>query len=100
MLATMTSKGQITVPKEVRDRLNLDAGALLDFQIMADNTLQVRAVKPDAKQLRGLLKSPHPNPLTAEQMDEGIARHFRDRAAAPTATRARKTASSSKGRVR
>ncbi len=39
MFATLTSKGQLTLPKEIRDRLNLDAGAILDFQIQADNTI-------------------------------------------------------------
>ncbi len=79
MLATLTSKGQITLPKEIRDRLGLDAGSMLDFQILADNTITARPVKPDARRIRGLLKSPHAMPLTVEQMDEGIARHLRDK---------------------
>lgn len=79
MLATLTSKGQITLPKEIRDRLGLDAGTMLDFQVLSDNTITARAVKPDARRLRGLLKSPHAGPLTIEQMDEGIAKHLRDK---------------------
>ncbi len=75
MFATLTSKGQITLPKEIRDRLDLNAGAVLDFQVLEDNTITARAVKPDARRIRGLLKSPHPSPLSVEQMDEGIARH-------------------------
>jgi AbrB family looped-hinge helix DNA binding protein len=39
MFATLTSKGQLTLPKEIRDRLNLDAAAILDFQIQAENTI-------------------------------------------------------------
>ena len=42
MLATLTSKGQITLPKEIRDRLGLDAGSMLDFQLLADNTITAR----------------------------------------------------------
>jgi AbrB family looped-hinge helix DNA binding protein len=45
MLATLTSKGQLTLPKQIRDRLNLDAGAILDFQIQADNTITARHVQ-------------------------------------------------------
>ena len=79
MFATLTSKGQITLPKEIRDRLGLDVGSMLDFQVLPDNTITARAVKPDARRIRGLLESPHAGPLTIEQMDEGIARHLRDK---------------------
>ena len=79
MFATLTSKGQITLPKEIRDRLGLDAGATLDFQVLPDNTITARAVRPDARRIRGLLKSPHARPLTVEQMDEGVAKHLRDK---------------------
>jgi AbrB family looped-hinge helix DNA binding protein len=79
MFATLTSKGQITLPKEIRDRLGLDAGSILDFQVLADNTISARPVKPDARRIRGLLKSPHPAPLTVEQMDDAVSGHLRDK---------------------
>lgn len=79
MLATLTSKGQITLPKEIRDRLGLGAGAMLDFELLPDNTITARAVNPDARRLRGLFKSPHAGPLTVEQMDEAVARHLLDK---------------------
>lgn len=47
MYATLTSKGQLTLPKEIRDRLGLDAGSILDFQVQADNTITARHVQPD-----------------------------------------------------
>jgi len=78
MFATLTSKGQITLPKEIRDQLQLDAGATLDFQVLPDNTILARPVKPDARRIRGLLKSPHAKALTVEEMDEGIAEHVRE----------------------
>jgi antitoxin PrlF len=79
MFATLTSKGQLTLPKEIRDRLSLGPGAILDFQIRPDNTITARQVKPDARRIRGLLKSPHPAPLTVEQMDEAVSKHLRDK---------------------
>jgi AbrB family looped-hinge helix DNA binding protein len=78
MFATLTSKGQLTLPKEIRDRLSLDAGAILDFQVQPDNTITARHVQPDARRIRGLLKSPHAEPLTIEQMDEAVAKHLRE----------------------
>ena len=79
MIATLTSKGQITLPKEIRDRLGLDAGSLLDFQILEDDTITVRQVQPDARRIRGLLKSPHDTPLTVQQMDEAVSRRLHDK---------------------
>ena len=79
MFATLTSKGQITLPKEIRDRLGLDAGSMLDFQILEDNTITARQVLPDARRIRGLLKSPHATPPTAEQIDEAVSKHLRDK---------------------
>ena len=90
MFATLTSKGQITLPKEIRDRLGLAAGSMLDFQVLPDNTITARAVKPDARRIRGLLKSPHPDPLTVEQMDEAVSRHLRAKQA-PRSGRAKST---------
>ena len=92
MYATLTSKGQVTLPKEIRDRLGLDAGSTLDFQLLPDNTIAVRAVKPDARRVRGLLKSPHAKPLSIEQMDEGIAQHVAGKAGKPGTPLARRKA--------
>ena len=81
MFAKLTSKGQITLPKEIRDRLGLDAGSMLDFQLLEDNTITARPVKPDARRIRGLLKSPHATPPTAKQMDAAVSKHLRDKVA-------------------
>jgi antitoxin PrlF len=79
MFATLTSKGQITLPKEIRDRLGLDAGSMLDFHILEDNTITARQVKPDARRIRGLLRSPHAIPLTVVQMDEAVSKQLREK---------------------
>lgn len=87
MYATLTSKGQITLPKEIRERLQLEAGAMLDFQLLPDNTITARPVMPDARRIRGLLKSPHARPLSVEEMDLGIERSLQDKHAKATASR-------------
>jgi antitoxin PrlF len=89
MYATLTSKGQVTLPKEIRERLGLDAGTMLDFQVLPDNTITARAVKPDARRIRGILKSPHTQPMTVEQMDEGVAKHLREKHAPKARRRTR-----------
>ena len=39
MLATLTSKGQVTLPKPIRDKLGLKAGSKLDFELLPDGTV-------------------------------------------------------------
>ena len=40
--ATLTSKGQTTIPKEIRDRLGMKPGDRITFTLMADGTVLVR----------------------------------------------------------
>ena len=76
MRATLISKGQVTVPKEIRDRLGLEAGSTLAFQLQPDGTILVRPVRPDALRMRGFLKSPHGRELSVAEMDEAVAAHL------------------------
>jgi AbrB family looped-hinge helix DNA binding protein len=41
-IATLTSKGQTTIPKEIRDSLSLKTGDLLTFTLMPDSTVVMR----------------------------------------------------------
>lgn len=79
MLATLTSKGQITLPKAIRDKLGLDAGSQLVFRLMPDDTIQARAVKADARSVRGLLASPLPKALKVTAEDAALAQHLAEK---------------------
>ena len=77
MHATLTSKGQMTLPEPVRSRLGLEAGdQLLVTVIDADTIVLKRKPAAPGKPLRGLLHRPL-RALTVEQMDEGVAAHLR-----------------------
>jgi antitoxin PrlF len=54
--ATMTSKGQITIPKAVRDALGLEPGDRVAFRLI-ENAAVVEPETVDLKELFGLLKS-------------------------------------------
>jgi antitoxin PrlF len=70
--ATLTSKSQLTLPKAVRDALNLGPGDKVRF-VPSLNGYRLVATKADITQLRGFIKSPHTKPVTIKQMNEGIA---------------------------
>jgi antitoxin PrlF len=54
--ATMTTKGQITIPKAVRDRLRLEPGDKVYFDITEDGSVRLVARNRPMEQLFGLLK--------------------------------------------
>ena len=72
--ATLTSKGQLTLPKQVRKLLKVGTGDTVDFVIGADGEVRVRAGSVDVWELRGLLHKPGRGPVTLEEMDAAIAR--------------------------
>jgi len=72
-IATMTTKGQITIPKEIRDALRLQPGDRVDFVLGKDGRAVLRPATRSIMDLCGMLKHNGP-PVTVEQMNEGIAR--------------------------
>jgi len=76
MLATITSKGQLTLPKAIRDQLGLGAGGKLDFIIEADGSLRVRPLRRGAAGLFGMLHDPERAASTVEQMNAAVSRHL------------------------
>jgi AbrB family looped-hinge helix DNA binding protein len=71
--ATLTSKGQITIPKEIRDKFNLKAGQRIEFRVTNDGQIILRPRTWDVMSLKGILKAKPGQHLTIEQMNEVIA---------------------------
>jgi antitoxin PrlF len=49
MPTNVTSKGQVTVPKSVRDYLGLKAGSAVTFERLDDGEIVLRPAKPRTK---------------------------------------------------
>jgi AbrB family looped-hinge helix DNA binding protein len=49
MATTVTSKGQVTVPKAVRDYLGIKAGSAVTFERLPSGEVVLRAAKPGTK---------------------------------------------------
>ena len=64
MQTTIKSKGQVTVPKPIRDRLHLRPGDKLDFPLDEDNGLRVEPVTVPMTRLKGMLPKPE-RPITS-----------------------------------
>lgn len=67
----MTSKGQTTIPKDIRKRLNLQPGDRLDFIVEENGRVVVLPASVDASELAGILKPPT-KPVSVAEMNQAI----------------------------
>ena len=72
--ATLTSKGQITLPREVREHLHLAEGDRVEFLIDAQNGVRLRPMTRSVRELFGILHRPDLRPASIEEIDEAIGR--------------------------
>ena len=72
MESAVTSKGQVTIPKEARDHLGLKPGDCVKFFIQPDGHVVMLPTIP-ASALRGIVPKRKGSPVSLEEMDEAIA---------------------------
>lgn len=71
--ATITSKGQITIPAEVRSDLKVDAGDRVEFVQITPGRYEFVAATGDVSALKGMF-GPARKPVTVEAMNGAIAK--------------------------
>ena len=74
MEATLTSKGQITLPKALRDTMHLKTGDKLMFEETSDGGFTVKPRLTDVRSLKGMIKYSG-KPVSVEAMNQAIAGH-------------------------
>ena len=76
-LATLTNKGQVTIPKSVRDSLRLHPGDKLEFVINKNGEALFRPVTRRVDDVFGRLRKPERKPVSVEQIDAAIRQKIR-----------------------
>jgi len=71
MLAVLSSKGQITIPVAVRNRLRLKTGDALDFVFTKADCVELIPARTPVQALKGLVQKPE-RPVSVGEMDEAI----------------------------
>jgi antitoxin PrlF len=71
--ATVTSKGQITIPLQVRTALGVDAGDRVEFVEIEKGQFAIVAATRSVKELKGMFRR-KAQPVTIEEMNAAIAR--------------------------
>ena len=69
--AKLTTKGQITIPKEVRDHLGVETGDRLSFEIRDGGEVLVQAETIDIRSLRAIVDRKRAR-VSVREMDEAI----------------------------
>lgn len=70
--ATLTSKGRITIPRDVRERLRVQPGDRLEF-VMKDDGVILRPATRKVTDIKGFFPKPK-RPFSLEEMDRAIRR--------------------------
>ncbi|HEX9637372.1 MAG TPA: AbrB/MazE/SpoVT family DNA-binding domain-containing protein [Acidobacteriota bacterium] len=70
-VATVTSKGQITIPKPIRDALELNSGDQVAFQLRDDGVVEMVAETVDPLALYQAIK-PKRRGVTVQAMDRAV----------------------------
>jgi antitoxin PrlF len=66
--ATLTSKGQTTIPKEIRDSLNMKEGDRMTFTLLPDGTVLMRLKNKSILDLAGRLHKKRRKALPVEDL--------------------------------
>ena len=66
--ATLTSKGQTTIPKKIRDGLHMKTGDRMTFTLMPDGVVIMRVKNKHVSELAGLLHKKGRKPVPIEML--------------------------------
>ncbi|MEZ5536328.1 MAG: AbrB/MazE/SpoVT family DNA-binding domain-containing protein [Thiolinea sp.] len=80
-VSTMTQKGQVTIPKSIRNNLHLVTGDKVEFVLNDRGEVTLKPVTCKVSDVAGRLsKYKKSRPVTIEEMDQAVARYIRDQA--------------------
>ena len=71
-LATLTTKGQVTIPKTIRDSLHLNTGDKIEIIVTEKREAIMRPVSKKVDDIFGKLHKPGRKAVSLETMDEAI----------------------------
>lgn len=76
--ATLTSKGQVTIPKRIRDYLKIDTGSKVDFIIDENGEVKIIPLNVPVQTLSGILHRSGMRAASIEEMEKAISKGARD----------------------
>jgi AbrB family looped-hinge helix DNA binding protein len=74
--STLTSKGQITIPREIRERLHLRVGSRIDFIVEPSGQVVLKPLDSNFRSIRGIVLSRRKRPVSIREMNEATAQGY------------------------
>lgn len=74
---SMTSKGQITIPKAIRDSLGLKPGDKVEFIMGKNREVIFKPINRTVDDVFGFLYREDQGPVSVEEMNQGIRQKLR-----------------------
>lgn len=78
-LATMTTKGQVTIPKEVRDSLKLHTGDKIEIIVTENREAVIRPVSKKVDDIFCKLHNPEQKAASLEELDNAVRKRMKDK---------------------
>jgi AbrB family looped-hinge helix DNA binding protein len=75
----LTAQGQISIPAEIRRRLGVGPGSVLEWEEEGDRIVLRRAGRYTSEDLHRALFEEPPEPRTLDELEAGVEQHVRDR---------------------
>ena len=79
MISTVTSKGQVTIPKEIRESLKLQTGDKIEIIVTKKREAIIRPISKKVDDIFCKLNRPGIKPVALEAMDEAIRSRVKDK---------------------
>jgi AbrB family looped-hinge helix DNA binding protein len=76
--STVTSKGQITIPKEIRERLHIKTGDRLDFRVEGDGAVRIVPVARKVADVFGAFAHRARKPLSTKEIKKRLGPAFKE----------------------
>jgi AbrB family looped-hinge helix DNA binding protein len=77
--ATITTKGQVTIPKAIRDTLMLSAGDKIEFVVIDKREALIRPVSKKVDEVFGMLQKQDRKSFSVNEMNKKLRQKLKDR---------------------
>ena len=78
-LTTLTNKGQVTIPKAVRESLGLNAGDKIEFIVDKEGEVRIKPVTKKVDDVFGMLHKQDREPVSIENMDAAVKQKIKEK---------------------